>query len=71
MDGIKIVKNFITDDEVKILNKWTSDHYKEPYFSDPVMNSDDHQTRFTTRHTYNRSKDYQNYIIKYLSLIHI
>ena len=65
MKCIKINKNFITYDEVKILNKWTSNHYKEPYFCDPTMNHDNHQTRFTTRHAYNRSKDYQNYIIKY------
>ena len=65
MFGTKIVKNFITDDEVKTLNKWTSDHYKEPYFIDPEMNRDDHQTRFTTRHADLRSKDYQDYKIKY------
>ena len=65
MKCIKIVKNFITEDELKILNKWTSDHYKEPYFADPKMNSDDHQTRFTTRHAHNRSKDYWDYKIKY------
>lgn len=65
MFGIKIVKNFITDDEVKILNKWTSDHYKEPYFIDPEMNYDNRQTRFTTRHVNLRSKDHWDYRIKY------
>ena len=65
MKGIKIVKNFITEDEVKILNKWTSDHYKEPYFLDPKMNFDNHQTRFTTRHAHLRTEDYCNYKIKY------
>ena len=29
------------------------------------MNSDDHQTRFTTRHAHYRSKDYWDYKIKY------
>ena len=66
MKSIKIVKNFITEDESKILNKWTSDHYKEPYFVDARMNSDDHQTRFTTRHASLRSnEDYWDYKIKY------
>jgi hypothetical protein len=65
MYNVKIVKNFLTHDEVKILNKWTLDHYKEPYFSNPYMNEDDHQTRFTTRHACNRTEDYRDYKIKY------
>lgn len=62
---IKIVNNFITEDEIKILNDWTLFNYKEPYFIDPQMNDDETQTRYTTRHAYFRSKEYVNYKIKY------
>lgn len=62
---IKIVKNFITDDEVKVLNQWTLDNYKKPYFVDPRMNKDSIQTRFTTRLAYDRCKEYQNYKVQY------
>tara|TARA_A100001201_G_scaffold116762_1_gene100370 strand:- start:874 stop:1482 length:609 start_codon:yes stop_codon:yes gene_type:complete len=62
---VKIVKNFITDEEVKVLNQWTLDHYKNPYFMDPKMNKDDKQTRFTTRHAYGRCKEYQDYKVEY------
>jgi hypothetical protein len=65
MKYTKIIKNFITDDEVKLLNKWTLDHYKEPYFSDPKMNNDDHQTRFTTRHAIKL-----NYKVKYPKVVY-
>lgn len=62
---VKIVKNFITDDEVKVLNQWTLNHYKKPYFMDPKMNHDDEQTRFTTRHAYGRIEEYQDYKVEY------
>ena len=63
---VKIVKDFITDDEVKILNQWTLDHYKNPYFMDPKMNSDKKQTRFTTRHAWSRSEEeYKDYKVEY------
>ena len=66
MKPVIIYKNFITEDEVKILNKWTLDHYKEPFFMKPTMNFGDHQTRFTTRHAPLRSnEDYWDYKIKY------
>lgn len=62
---IKIVKDFITNDEIKILNQWTLSNYTQPYFIDPRMNEDTFQTRFTTRHSYNRSKEYKNYKVQY------
>lgn len=62
---IKIVKNFITNEELNVLNDWTLKNYQKPYFSNPHMNNDDIQTRFTTRHAYNRSEKYKNYKIKY------
>jgi len=62
---VKIVKNFITDKEVKVLNRWTLEHYKNPYFMDPRMNKDDKQTRFTTRHAYGRCEEYQDYKVEY------
>lgn len=62
---IKLVKNFITDEEIDKLNEWTLDNYTQPYFINPQMNEDKFQTRFTTRHSYCRSKEYQNYKVKY------
>ena len=62
---VKIVKNFITNEEIKVLNQWTLDNYKEPYFINPGMNKDNVQTRFTTRHAYARSEEYQDYKVKY------
>lgn len=62
---IKVVKNFINDEEVKILSDWTLSHYKKPYFVDPRMNNDEVQTRFTTRHAYGRNKEYQNFKVDY------
>lgn len=62
---VKIVENFITDSEVKLLNEWTLNNYKKPYFVDPRMNSDDKQTRFTTRHAYSRCEKYRDYKVQY------
>lgn len=62
---IKIVKNFLSNNEIKIMSDWTLHHYKEPYFMDPKMNDDKIQTRFTTRHAHCRSKEYKNYKINY------
>ena len=62
---IKIVKNFITIDQINVLNNWTLENYQKPYFSNPNMNSDKIQTRFTTRHAYNRNEEYQDYKIQY------
>jgi len=62
---IKVVKNFITDDEIEVLNKWTSDNYTQPYFMDPKMNKDSIQTRFTTRHAYGREEKYKNFRVTY------
>jgi len=62
---VKIVKDFITDEEVKVLNQWTLGHYKNLYFMDPRMNKDDKQTRFTTRHAYSRCEEYQGYKVEY------
>ena len=62
---VKIVKNFLTDDEVEVLKQWTLDHYKKPYFMDPRMNEDNEQTRFTTRHAYGRIEKYRDYKVEY------
>lgn len=62
---IKVVKNFISDEEISILNDWTLNNYQKPYFSDPRMNKDDVQTRFTTRHSYSRIEEYKNYKVTY------
>jgi hypothetical protein len=62
---VKIVKNFITDQEVKVLNQWTLDHYKNPYFIDARMNEDEEKTRFTTRHADERYGEYQDYKVQY------
>lgn len=62
---VKIVKNFISDNEVKVLNQWTFDNYHKPYFVDPKMNRDSVQTRFTTRHAYDRCEEYQDYKVQY------
>ena len=62
---VKVVKNFITDNEIDELNQWTLSHYNEPYFMNPGMNNDESQTRFTTRHSYGRCKEYQDYKVQY------
>jgi hypothetical protein len=62
---VKVVKNFITNNEIDELNQWTLSNYKQPYFANPEMNNDKSQTRFTTRHSYCRSKEYQNYKVQY------
>ena len=62
---VKIVKNFITNDEVEVLNQWTFDNYRKPYFKDPKMNLYEIQTRYTTRHAHYRREDYKDYKVKY------
>ena len=62
---VKLVKNFVTDEEIKVLNQWTSNHYENSYFMNPRMNNDDKQTRFTTRHAHGRCKEYRDYIVEY------
>jgi hypothetical protein len=62
---VKIVKNFITYEEIEVLNRWTLDNYKEPYFMNPKMNNDNEQTRFTTRHAYGRIEEYRDYKVEY------
>ncbi len=62
---VKVVKNFITDNEIDELNQWTLSKYNEPYFVNPRMNNDESQTRFTTRHSYGRCKEYQDYKVQY------
>lgn len=62
---VKIVKNFITYEEIEVLNQWTLDNYHQPYFMDPKMNKDTKQTRFTTRHAYGRIEKYRDYKVEY------
>jgi hypothetical protein len=46
---IRIVKNFLSLGECDELNTWTINHYSQPYFTDPNMDSYHKGTRFTTR----------------------
>ena len=63
---VKVVKNFITDNEIDELNQWTLSNYEQPYFAyPPGINDDEFQTRFTTRHSYYRNKEYQDYKVQY------
>lgn len=62
---VKVVKNFISNEEAKILSEWTLNHYKESYFMNPKMNNDNIQTRFTTRHAYGRIEEYKNFKVDY------
>jgi len=62
---IKIIHNFITDEERKSLNKWTLNNYKSSCFMNPRMNNDTKQTRFTTRHAHYRENNFKDYKVKY------
>ena len=46
---IKIFKNFLSLEECDELNSWTINHYSQPYFKNPNMDSYHKGTRFTTR----------------------
>lgn len=46
---VKIIKNFISDEERQILNFWTLSNYPEEYFRDPTMDDLYEGTRYTTR----------------------
>lgn len=61
----KIIKNFLKENELKSLNSWTLNNYKNPYFVDPKMNNDAVQTRYTTRHAHLRSCEYKDYMVEY------
>lgn len=64
-DLIKVEKNFISKNEIKSLSEWTMNNYKTPYFIDPKMNNDKTQTRYTTRHSFNRKQEYKNLKVDY------
>lgn len=44
-----ILRNFLFEDDVKALNKWTLNNKHQEYFEDACMDPDNHGTRFTTR----------------------
>jgi hypothetical protein len=46
---IKIIKQFLTKDEINILNNWTLANYKNKFFRDPGMDKKYKKTRLTTR----------------------
>jgi len=46
---IRVIKQFLSQKEVKILNEWTLKHYEEPFFEDPRMDLYCEKTRLTTR----------------------
>ena len=46
---IKILKNFLSENEIKSLNSWCMDNYTENFFSDPGMDLYYPRTRLTTR----------------------
>lgn len=62
---IKIFHDFISEEESRVLSKWTLDNYQESFFIDPKMNNDSRQTRFSTRHAYLRDNQYKNHKVKY------
>jgi hypothetical protein len=82
LNYIKVIKNFLSNNEVNSLNEWTLNNFKSEIFIDPKMNHDNEQTRYTTRHTYLRKDNdssvqvkypkesyiVQNKILKYLNL---
>lgn len=78
---VKIIKNFISDEERQALNFWTLSNYPEDYFSDACMDDEYRGTRYTTRgnnnedikerisiHYPRESYDVQNKIIEKLNL---
>lgn len=46
---VKVVKNFLFEHELEILNSWTLENWKNYYFSDANMDPYHSETRFTTR----------------------
>lgn len=46
---VKIVKNFLFDDEIIKLNQWTLDNWRNSYFKDAHMDALHPGSRFTTR----------------------
>ena len=57
---IKILKNFISIDEVNILNSWCLENYTKKFFKDPHMDLRYPRTRLTTR-----GSGLENYNIHY------
>lgn len=49
MKNAIILRNFLCDQGVKTLNKWTIDNCKMPFFGDAGMDPNNPNTRFTTR----------------------
>ena len=45
----QVVKNFLFEEEIPVLNKWTIDNWRNEYFKDAGMDEDNPGTRFTTR----------------------
>lgn len=82
LNYVKVVKNFLSNDELIGLNDWTLNNFKSEIFIDPKMNHDNEQTRYTTRHAYLRKNKnlsvqvnypkesyiVQDKILKYLNL---
>jgi len=46
---IKIIKNFLEENEIKVLNDWSLNNYHKSFFTDPGMDINYPRTRLTTR----------------------
>lgn len=61
----QIVKNFLFDDEIEILNNWTNKNWRNPYFKDANMDENNPGSRFTTRMENDMIANESEFIINY------
>lgn len=45
----QVIKNFLFEEEIPVLNQWTIDNWRNPYFKDAGMDGNNPRSRFTTR----------------------
>lgn len=61
----QVIKNFLFEEEIDILNEWTRSNWKSPYFKDAHMDAQNPRTRFTTRvENFQVAKD-RGFVINY------
>lgn len=61
----QVVKNFLFEEEIPVLNEWTINNWKNPYFKDAGMDENNPFSRFTTRmETFEIAKE-SGFIIDY------
>ena len=61
MSDIRVIKNFISYSDLKIMNKWTLDNYEKEFFNIAPMHPDMNRkvpTRFTTRRCIEKGTDH-------------